>query len=307
MRNRKIVLILFKPTKKISLNTQYNDFYAYAEKKDILLCRAPIDAYNLKDKNFRQAQFFHNKKWLWKKDITPDLIYDKSPFYLPEKLAKIRKIISSHYLFINNLAFSKLLSDKWLTYKKLPAFSPKTILIEKKSDLKKIQTLSSEKIILKPLWGSGGKGIFICLKNKPKELRPPFIAQELIEVKRGLKGFVSGVHDLRIMIMGKTPFYSYLRLPKKNHLISNLSQGGKIKVIPITKLPKFIFPFLNKIQKKLTSYGKNLYSVDLIIDDDKKPWIIELNSRPGLILEKEELPFREYFYDNLINFFNKTI
>jgi glutathione synthase/RimK-type ligase-like ATP-grasp enzyme len=166
--------------------------------------------------------------------------------------------------------------------------------------------LSSSRIIIKPLTGSGGEGILIFEKGRPIPLKYPFLAQELIEVKRGVKNFVSGPHDLRVIIINEKPFYSFLRIPEKNKLISNLSQGGTIRVVPLDKLPRIIFPFLEKIQKKLKHYGEKLYSVDMILDDNGRPWIIELNSRPGLILEKEELPYQEYFFDNVINFLSQT-
>ena len=303
----KTILILFDKStngKSTASLGEYESMYHRFEKKGIHLCRAPISAFDKKRGLFKYAQFFDGH-WVFKNNIRPDIIFDKSPFHIKEKPALVRKSIADRFPFYNSLALSKLLSDKWLTYETFKEFSPKAVLISNKNDLNKIKKLPSSKIIIKPLTGSGGKGILIFDKSRPITLKYPFLAQELIEIKKGIKGFVSGAHDLRIMIINERPFYSYLRIPEKNKLISNLSQGGTIRVVPFNKLPRTILPFLKKIQKKLEKYGDKLYSIDMILDDNKKPWIIELNSRPGITLEKEELKYEDYFFDNLIKFWKK--
>ncbi|HRZ94946.1 MAG TPA: ATP-grasp domain-containing protein [Candidatus Moranbacteria bacterium] len=303
-----LVLILYDKSNKNAEDfpSAYKDLYAYLKNKNVILCRAKIASFDKKTGFFKKAQFY-NKNWFFRKNVRPDLVYDKSPFITDKNLMVLRKLIARCYPFCNSLNLSKLLSDKWLTYKAFSDFSPKAVLVTSKSDLGKIKQLSSQKIILKPLGGSGGKGIKIFEKSAMKPVLYPFLAQELIEVKKGIKGFASGAHDLRIMIRNEKIFYSFLRIPQKNKLLSNLSQGGTVRVVPIDKLPKLVFPFIKKIQSKLKKYKIKLYSIDIIIDDNKKPWIIEMNSRPGITLEKEELPYREYFYNNLIIFFKKAL
>ena len=304
----KTVLILYNKTDKAETTPsmkKYENLYKHAKKRGVALSRAPISAFDKETGLFKRAQFFDGR-WSIKKNIRPDLVYDKSPFHIEERFSATRKLIASRYPFYNSLGLSELLSDKWMTYQTFKKFSPKAFLISNKDDLKKMAKLSSSRIIIKPLTGSGGEGILIFEKGHPIHLKYPFLAQELIEVKKGIKNFVSGPHDLRVIIINEKPFYSFLRIPEKNKLISNLSQGGTIRVVPLDKLPRIIFPFLEKIQKKLRRYGEKLYSIDMILDDNGRPWIIELNSRPGLILEKEELPYQEYFFDNVINFLSQT-
>jgi glutathione synthase/RimK-type ligase-like ATP-grasp enzyme len=304
----KTVLILYDKNNKSkgdNFPIKYESLYKHAEKKGALFCRASIASFDEKNKIFKKAQFFDGKHWSFKKNIAPDIIYDKSNFYVKKGLALKRKMISQNYPFYNPLKLSELLSNKWMTYKEFKDFSPKAFLISGKKDLPKIKKLSSEKVILKPLTGSGGKGIKIFNKDKIVPVKYPFFCQELIEVKKRSASFAGGAHDLRVIMINEKPFYSFLRIPKENKLISNLSQGGSVKVIPLKKLPKSIFPFVKKIQKSLRKYGKKIYSIDMIVDDNKRPWIIEMNSRPGIILEKEELPYQKYFFDNLVNFFQQ--
>ena len=311
---KKIVLTLYdrngrdETAKSLS---KYEDLYKYAEKKNIIFCRAPISSFDAAGKFFKRAQFFDGTRWLFRKNIIPDIVFDKTPYYLDKKyyldrkLMSKRRAISAAYPFYNSLELSELLSNKWLTCEEFKNFSPKALLIYSRNDLEKINELSSKKIIVKPISGSGGKGIKIFDKCKIGRVRYPFFAQELVEVKKGVPGFVKGAHDLRVIIANEKPFYSFLRIPQKNKLISNLSHGGSVRVVPLEKLPTSIMPFIKKIQKKIRKYKTKLYSVDMIIDDNQRPWIIEMNSRPGILLEKEELPYREYFFDNLINFFKQ--
>jgi hypothetical protein len=303
---KKTVLILFGKNRKNKLAkilTEYEDLYAYGDSRGIVFCRTPISYFDEKNKVFKRAQFFVDGEWVWKKNIIPDIVYDKSPFYLDKKLMRKREKISFAYPFYNSLKLSELLSNKWFSYKEFEDFSPKAVLVSGKKDFGKIKSLSSARVIIKPLTGSGGKGIEIFDKDKVNAKNYPFFAQELVEARRGIDGFVRGAHDLRVIVINEKPFYAFLRIPQKNSLIANLSKGGKIKVVLLKKLPASVFSFIAKIRKKLRKYGNKLYSIDMIIDDSGKPWIIEMNSRPGIILEKEELAYREYFFNNLINFF----
>jgi D-alanine-D-alanine ligase-like ATP-grasp enzyme len=61
------------------------------------------------------------------------------------------------------------------------------------------------------------------------------------------------------------------------------------------------------VLKKVSKYGKNFYSIDFIFDEKQNPWIVEMNSRPGITLEKEELEYRELFYGNFINFIKSVL
>src|SRR3989339_273367 len=306
----KKVLILFDKTGRIGLSRksrrQFADLYSFAEKKGVEFFRAPIGAYDPQKRLFAKAEFHKKGNWQWGKNIVPDIIYDKSPLVVSKRLHAIRQKIERDFTFINSLKLSRLLSNKWMTHRKFPEFSPRTVLINRKKDLVKIKKIKSKLVLLKPLFGSGGKGIKVYPKNKIKPIKYPFIAQEFISAEKGIPGIVDGPHDLRVFLTknGK-PFYSYIRTPKEGKLIANYSQGGSLTPLPASKIPKKIFAITRYISKKLSPYGKKLYSIDFIFDNDQKPWILEMNSRPGITIDEEELDYREYFYTRVINFFLK--
>lgn len=278
------------------------DFYAYARKNGLIVCRGFIIDFDSNENIFKRALFFENNKWTWKKNIRPDFIHDRSLHYLKEPNLSIKKVIEKTFPFFNNIELSEIMTNKWTTYKNFKKFSPKLVKITTEADLKKLKTLSSSRIILKPIHGSGGMGIKIVDKNAATEMPYPFLAQELIETT-GYKNWVKGAHDLRVMMINNTPFHSFLRIPPKGKLIANLSQGGKIKLINPEKLPESIHAILKYTSKKFAKFNRKMYAIDFIFDKNERPWIIELNSRPGIALEKEELPVRIDYYNNLINFY----
>ncbi len=303
---KKRVLILFnkKDSEKSIGSKQYEDLYLYASEKGIEFCRASIDDYDLKNNFFREVQFFDGAKWFIEKNVKPDLVLDKSPYEIGEERKKIREYISAKYVFVNDLKISRVLSDKWETYKEFENFSPKTILIENDHDFENINLLKTEEIVLKPRSGSGGKDVKIIKKIdfSGNKLQFPFIAQEMVNAEKGIAGLVDGPHDLRIIFKNSTPFYAFLRIPPKGKLIANVSKGGKVKVVPINKIPENILDQARFISEKMSEFQSKFFSIDFIVDNEQKPWMLEMNSRPGLILEDEELEYKEYFYDNLLDF-----
>ena len=281
------------------------DMYSYLGSKGLIFCRGFVGDYVANRRMFKKALFLEKGKWIWKNNIVPDLIYDRSLFTINKKLTNKRKKMEKDFPYLNNLKLSELFSNKWLTYKKFQKYSPKTVLIKNSRDFSEIKKLKSSEIIMKPIFGSGGDGIKISVKEKAKPIKFPFIAQELICATKGIPGLVKGPHDLRMMMAGEKLFHAFLRIPPKGKFIANLACGSKIKVVSPEDIPESVKKVLKDVVKSLKTSKKKLYAIDFIIDDNGKAWIIEINSRPGIILEKAELPYRKKYYNNLLNFFLK--
>lgn len=285
----------------------YNEFYSFCEERGILLCRASIESFDERLSVFSQAQFFESGQWKWRSNIQPDLIYDKTSYFIKKTLQEKRKHIAQQYPLINPLELSKILSDKWETYQLFSQYSPESILLKNSDDFFRIQSLPSKKIIIKPTTGSGGAGIFVCdKKTLPQDLPLPCMVQEFIEAG-SVGNFVSGPHDLRILIREQTPFYAFLRIPSSGSFIANLSRGGRILPIPLEQLPKKIEALVEYSTQTLSSYSPKLYSLDCLFDKQGIPWILELNSRPGIILEKEELSFQKTVYNEFFSLFTEAL
>ena len=311
----KTILILFNGK---SLNAPqihslgYNALYNYFAKNNIELCRAPISHYNPQKNDFKEAQFFINNEWIIKTNIVPDMVYDKSKYAIsiPEK--QTRKLIENNNVFYNSLQLSKLLSDKLLTFNSFKQFSATTVLLTNVSDIQKIKQLNTSRIIIKPLSKSGGEGIYITQKTTAetdiiKNDSFPILAQDFIDSSTVNNSFVKGCHDIRVIIRNNTPFYVFARIPQKGKFIANVSQGASLNVIPIQDLlndptvHRFIHAIMKSVNKLNTT--KKLYAIDFMFDNDNNLWLIEMNSRPGLILEKSETSYQSEFYKNLLKFF----
>lgn len=130
-----------------------------------------------------------------------------------------------------------------------------------------------------------------------------------------------GVPDLRIVVYNKVPVMAMLRLPTKaSHGKANLHSGGLgvgidiktgvtthaiqsnklIEFLPGTRFPLrgIKLPFWNEmleiaVESQMMS-GLNYVGVDIAIDRDRGPIILELNARPGLQIQLANLaPLKE--------------
>jgi glutathione synthase/RimK-type ligase-like ATP-grasp enzyme len=285
----------------VKLRDGFEDIYNYFFTKGVVLCRASVTSYDSDKKVFEEAQFFNGNEWLWKKEVVPDIVYDKTRFCLEDEGMILRGEIEKNFVFLNPLGLSELLSDKWLTYLSFKKYCPWTFLIESKKDLSCLDEINADKVVIKPLAGSGGKDVRVMNRKEVVRKKYPFLVQEFIQTE-GISGIVDGPHDLRVIIRGDKPYYSFLRVPKKGSCVANLSEGGTIKVLELNKLPETIYEVLDYVSIGLKKFNRKLYSVDFILDNNGKAWMLEMNSRPGITLEKEEQSYRELFYDELLKF-----
>lgn len=313
----KIILILFHgPDLNQPQDTDKNaQLYQYFTEQNIALCRAPITYYNTAKNEFSRAMFFENDQWVIKEHVRPHAIYDKSRYFITSDAMKTREIIAKKNPFANSLQISQLMSNKSLTYNLFGHISPRSLLIRSASDLAHINALTTEKLIIKPLSDSGGKGILITQKadaiSTLSEMKVPILVQEFIDSSKTDNHIVHGRNDIRIIIKEKTPFYSFVRRPAQGKLLANISQGATLDVLPIATILDYapIMDFLVPIIDKVDKYDPNhkFYAIDFMLDNANKPWLIELNSRPGILLEENELPYKELFYSNLLSFFTSIL
>ncbi|MCZ2203371.1 glutathione synthase [Bartonella sp. A05] len=126
-------------------------------------------------------------------------------------------------------------------------------------------------IILKPLYGNGGMGIF-HLKQDDRNLasllemfvqsyREPFIVQRYLDAVR--KG------DKRIILLDGKPVGAINRIPAEMDVRSNMHVGGRAENIDLTKRD---YEICNRIGPSLKERGLLLVGIDVIGD-----YITEIN------------------------------
>ena len=174
--------------------------------------------------------------------------------YLLESIEKKVNIINRPSEVRN--APEKLFLNKW------PDIIPKTIISRDKSELYSFREKTKD-IILKPLYGNGGSGVFF-LRHDDKNFSSilemffekslePIIAQEYLkEIKSG---------DKRIILINGVSVGAINRLPEKNEVRANLHVGGKAEP---TSLSKEDILICESIGPELRKRGLLFVGIDII-------------------------------------------
>jgi len=312
MEARKKILILFgsspwndqSPAMDQKYRLCYEYLYEMAEKNGAELCRASIDWYDRQRKIFTRAWTFKDGQWTAVSDIKPDLVYDKTRLCASAEMAK--EIIAKDYRIINDPAFTAIVNNKLCVSLIFPQYLKKNHLVKNSEDLVVVsEKLKGEKIVLKPMSGSGGKDIHIINEEEAKifSINRPYIAQEFIDGSSGIEGIVEGLHDLRLVFVDEELVYSYVRQPKKGSFLSNLAQGGSMFIVKKEKLPESLSPLIKKVQETFSCFSPKVYTIDLIFDADQRPWIVEMNTMPGIYFSPDQKEWQDKFYSKLINIY----
>lgn len=303
----KKVLILYRgnnKSKKEDRKKNYELLYKMGAEKGIKFYRGNIRYYQ--NGKFKIVQSFENNLWIEKTNIKPDIIIDKCVYSSTEKENNIKKEISKKIILINNIYFNRIFSSKFITYFIFSDYMPLTFIAYNRKDLiSKIDKIKSEKIVIKPDDGLGGKGVFVMDKNEVKKttiakIKFPTIIQEFINSSKGIKGIVKSTHDFRVIFINHKPILSYVREPVGKSLIANVSLGGKRRTIDLKRIPKKLEKKYKTIADKLKVFKNVIYSIDFIFDEKQDPFVMEINSPPSFHLEdKKNLTV---FYKKIIKF-----
>lgn len=312
----KKVLVLFgksdwkrkNPFLKKIARQSYEKMYSLCEDNDIKMYRASYKWYDFNKNIFRFAWTFdRGEGWVRSYRFSPNLIYDKTPSS-PEVYYK-KEIISESYRFINNLLFTQLIDNKLTISLLFKEWTKESWLINSKNDLRKIiPKIKTGMIVIKPLDESEGKDVQILKKKSAiskSKIRAGqnYIAQEFIDSSRGVPGLNKNTHDLRVVIVDNKIIYSHIREPRKDSYLSNLTQGGSLSAVPLEKLPKSLRPIISFANSLFRTFSPCVYSIDFMFDRQRRPWIIELNSMPGLLIYPEKELMMKKMYKELTKVF----
>ncbi len=312
----KKVMILFgrsdwekaKPFDNKDYQYSYEYFYDLCRENGIQMYRASYQWYDYEKNLFKYAWIYEGSGGKWRKveNIEPDLVYDKTKSRAEVYYKK--ELIAQTYPFINDLNFTKIVDDKFVTSLIFPQWSKKSYLIKTKADLEKIlPKLKTAKVVIKPLSESGGKGVQLLEKTELEkvEFSGENLVQEFIDSAKGVPGVSVGMHDLRLVFVGEKLSYAYLREPKVGSFLANLAQGGKLTIVPVENLPKALAPIVEFINETFSSFPDRIFAIDFMFDETGQPWIVELNSMPGLFFSPEEKPYMIEMYQELLKVFKK--
>lgn len=315
----KKVLILFgksnwrksRPFENKDYQYSYEYFYSLCKKNGIRMYRASYEWYDYDKNIFKHAWIYEDKNAQWSRvsNVRPDLIFDKTKARL--EIYYKKELISKKYSFINNLEFTQIIDNKFLNALLFEKWSKRSWLANSKEELKTIlPKIKTSRVVLKPLAESGGKDVLIL--NKKDALSrfrngKVWLVQEFIDSSRGIPGFSHGPHDLRLVFVNDKLIYALMREPAKGKLLANLAQGGSLAIVPLEKIPGSVRPIIRQAGQILETFNPRIFSVDLMFDEKKKPWVVELNSMPGLFFTPEEKPYMTEMYREMLKVFKKKL
>ena len=168
--------------------------------------------------------------------------------------------------------------------------APPTLISQSEIEIEKF-IKKHKNIIVKPLYEKGGKGIFKITSNSEninkkiqnilkKEKLPIIIQKYIPQVKEG---------DKRVILLDGKPVGIMKRVPAKNEIRANLSQGGSAEKTFLTARDKFI---CKKLKPWLRKEGLFFAGIDIIgnylteINVTSPTGIIEINQLENTNLEK---------------------
>lgn len=312
----KKVLILFgkgdweksEPFTNAEYRRSYEYFYTFCKQNNIRMYRASYQWYDYANHIFKHAWIYEGKRGGWKRvfNIKPDLVYDKTKS--GSAAYQVKEYISESYSFINDLNFTKIIDNKFVTSLIFPQWSKKNWFVKTRADIRKLlPELRSAKIVIKPISESGGKGVHIIDKEDLADLEffGENIVQEFIDSSGGIPGISDKAHDLRLVFAGDKLVYAYIREPKEGSFLANVSQGGLLTLVPIEKIPPSLDPIIQTVNDTFRSFSNRIFSIDIMFDEYLNPWIVELNSMPGLFFTAEEKPYMLKLYRELVRMFTR--
>lgn len=232
------------------------------------------------DGSLTKAYHWNGEEWEKVHDVELYLIYDK--FKYDEQTRELKAEMAEELPVLNDLELEELCKDKLKTYELFSEWVGETKIATRENAEEMFQ--ENEKLVFKPRYGFAGHGVEILdsLKDFEQPDEPEkFILQEFIETDGVEEWGVEGPHDLRtIVINGEIQDGNYVRVPDEG-LISNISRGGHQKYVRRDELPESVIKIIEEMKTEFEKYQPAIFSVDFMFDKEMKPWIVELNSKPG--------------------------
>ncbi|QKF82820.1 glutathione synthase [Halarcobacter ebronensis] len=184
------------------------------------------------------------------------------------------------------------------------SFLPKTHVSGSKKYIKKIIEESNEqKMILKPLDGSGGRGVIVLEKNAMSNINSllDFYIDESGENYVILQEYIAGAEngDVRVIMLNGKAIGAYHRKPAEGDHRANIQTGGSAHKYTLTESQKKI---CSKVGKKLIADGIFFAGLDIIGDK-----ILEVNVlNPGGITNINKLS-KVKLHQNVVDFLEEKV
>ena len=149
--------------------------------------------------------------------------------------------------------------------------TPATWAAESQEDAAKIVQQEGGPLVLKPLFGSQGRGLRLI--NNADELPAPAEVAGVYYLQRYVGVERNGFHDFRVLVSQGRVVAAMMR--HSPHWVTNVKRGGK----PVAAVADGVMRDL--AIAAAAAVGANFAGVDIVYDRDERPTVLEVNSMPA--------------------------
>ncbi len=287
-------------------NASFATFLEAGADNDLDVCLSHIDYYSRSQRAISRAWVYRDGWKLVKNKKVALCYYHGRTSRIYRELSMLKERLNIP--IINHADLEMICDDKLLTYKLFPEFVPPLFPLTSAAHLQyALRLLQSEHVVVKPRFGSEGRGVFILKKRQLLDALPrTMLAQEFVDSSAGILG-VRSVHDFRILMVNGVIDHAYIRVPRGDSLICNSHQGGKKIFVDLEDIPSEAVAITRRVDGALSHYGTRVYTADFMRDHNGRYWVIELNSKPGTAYYDGNERVRYAFYSRVARAVKETL
>lgn len=195
----------------------------------------------------------------------------------------VLELASKKTLIVNDPTSLRNFNEK-LSVFQFPNLIPPTLVSTKIEDIFEFQDSVGGNIVVKPIYGHGGEGVYFLSAQDPnrKSILQALTHNETISIisQKAIPEGTTG--DKRIILFDGKPIGAIMRVPRKGDFRANLHVGGSCQRAELTKKDKTI---CNELGPFLKKNGILFTGIDVIGD-----YLIEINiTSPTCLQELDKL------------------
>ena len=174
---------------------------------------------------------------------------------------------------LNNPKSLESAIDKYVTTTRLIDAGipvPPSAIVQSSADLEKCNVQFGGDVVLKPIFGSNGQGLF-RLEGDTKPL-PPFFSETGVAVAQ--QYIANDGWDARILVVG-TEAFAMRRIAADGEWRTNIARGGKAELFTPPS------EWIQLAHAATQAVGAHIAGVDILPSTDGSIWVLEVNAVPG--------------------------
>ena len=174
---------------------------------------------------------------------------------------------------LNNPKSLESAIDKYVTTTRLIDAGipvPPSAIVQSSADLEKCNVQFGGDVVLKPIFGSNGQGLF-RLEGDTKPL-PPFFSETGVAVAQ--QYIANDGWDARILVVG-TEAFAMRRIAADGEWRTNIARGGRAELFTPPS------EWIQLAHAATQAVGAHIAGVDILPSRDGSIWVLEVNAVPG--------------------------